>query len=173
MKRLTRKNLAAIAVTGALVLGGGGVAFAYFTSGGGGTGSADVGSTGASDFAVTTTGPTTALLPGDGGQPFDVSIHNTGDTTSHIGTVYLSIATYAATTDAATAAGADIPGCSASWFAVTPSIVVDHSVPVGSTMLASGLGLDLPTISLTETGTDQDACQGASVGIAFSTVDPG
>ena len=44
MKRFMNKKMLVVGVAVALVLGIGGVAFAYFTSNGTGTGSADVGS---------------------------------------------------------------------------------------------------------------------------------
>lgn len=167
MKRFSRKKIAAIGVTMVMLLGGGGIAFAYFTSGGSGTGSAQVGTGPGNAFSITSTGPLTALTPGAGSQPFDVSVTNTSDQAAFVGFVSMSIATFPGG-DAATAGGADIPGCLASWFTVDPTLDVDTTVGAGDTVSASGLGIDEPTIQMTESGTDQNACESASVGINFS-----
>ena len=170
MKRLFTKKVAAVAVTAGLVLGGGGIAFAYFTSNGGGSGSASVGSSGSNDFTITSDGPSTALLPGNGAQPFDFTATNTGSGNDYLGTVYLSVDTFDGGPDAATVDGVDIPGCDASWFTITPSFAVDSTVPSLGTISASDVvAVPQPTITMADSGTDQDACQGASVGIAFST----
>ena len=169
MKRFTHKKAAAVAVTAVLVLGGGGIAYAYFTSGGSGTGSAEVGTSPSDAFTISAAGPYAALLPGNGPQSFDVRVANTTGLDSYIGTVYMGIATYGDSGDAATAAGDDIPGCLASWFTVTPSIDFDEVVPADGNVTSTGLGVDAPTIEMPAASVDQDPCQGASVGIAFST----
>ena len=168
MQRFTRKKIGAAAVTAALLIGGGGIAFAYFTASGGGTGTASVGSGPGQAFVITSDGPDTALTPGNGDQQFDVSIQNTSDQAAYVGTVSMAVLTDAGTGDAETPEGTDIAGCDASWFTVTPSLGVDTTVAVGDTVTASGLDLHLPSISMTDSGADQDACEGADIGIAFS-----
>jgi hypothetical protein len=172
MMRVVNKSVTAIVVISGLVLGGGGIAFAYFTSGGSGTGSAAIGTSSASAFVISSEGPGVALLPGKGGLLFDVSIHNSGGANAHIGTIYTTIAANSESGDATTATGTDILGCHANWFSVTSSIQVDEMISAGTTLTASGLGLTLPSISMSDTG-NQDACQGASIGMAFTTVSSG
>ena len=167
MKRFTlKKKVAAIGIAAVMAVGGGS-AFAYFTSGGSGTGSAQVGTGPGNAFSFTSAGPATPLTPGTTSQPFDVSVTNTSDQAAFVGFVSMSIATYPGG-DAATADGSDIPGCLASWFTVDPILNVDTTVGAGDTVTASGLGIDEPTISMTESGTDQNPCQDASIGINFS-----
>jgi len=160
-----------LALTAGLAFGAGGVAAAYFTSSGTGTGRAEVGTT-TGAFDLTTDGPATSLLPGDGPEAFDVAITNTSGADAHVGTVYEGVARYGDSGDAATQDGADIPGCLAVWFSVTPSVAVDELVAPGATVHASDGGRPLPTVTLSESATDQDACQGRSVGITFGTVGP-
>ncbi len=169
MKRFTlKKKVAAVGIAAVMAVGGGGIAFAYFTSGGSGTGSAQVG-TGPDDaFSFTSTGPATPLTPGADSQPFDVSVTNTSDQAAFVGLVSMSIATFPGG-DAATADGSDIPGCLASWFTVDPTLDVGTTVGAGDTVTASGLGIDEPTISMTESNTDQNPCEDASIGINFSS----
>jgi hypothetical protein len=171
MQRLIDRRVLGLALAAGLVFGTGGVAAAYFTSSGTGTGRAEVGTT-TGAFDITTDGPGVPLLPGDGPQDFDVAITNTGATDAHIGTVRAGVARYGDSGDAATRDGADIPGCSASWFSVTPSVAIDELVGPGGTVHASDGGQSLPTITLSESGTNQDACQGRSVGITFTTAGP-
>lgn len=168
MKRFTRKQIAAVAVTAVLVAGGGSIAFAYFTASGSGTGSATIGTGPGDAFTLTSSGPDTPLTPGGGAQQFDVSIQNTSVESAYIGEVSMSVLSNSVTGDAETPGGDDIVGCAASWFTVSPSMVVNTNVGAGDTVTASGLGLDLPSISMSESGTDQDACEGSTIGIAFS-----
>jgi len=168
MLHVTHKKTAAVAVTAVLALGGGGVAFAYFTSSGTGVGSAQVGTAASDVFILSTDGPTTPLLPGNGPQTFDVNVHNDSLQDTYVGTVYMSVMTGTGT-DAATAAGTDIPGCDASWFTVTPSVAIDTVVPAGQTVSSTDLAVVAPTIAMPVADVNQDACQGALVGISFST----
>lgn len=152
-----------------LALGGGGVAYAFFSASGSGTGVATVGSGPGAILQIAGAGPSTPLTPWNGSQPFDVSIHNNSLIDAGVGTISMSVSHYQTTGDASTSAGQDIVGCSASWFTVSPTLVVDHAVAAGATVTAQGLGLVLPTVSMTPSGSLQDACQGASIGITFTT----
>ena len=78
MNHFLNKKTAGVVLAVSLVIGGGGVAFAYFTSGGSGSGSANVGTTGATDFAITQSGPQGALYPGGAPLAFTVQAQNTG-----------------------------------------------------------------------------------------------
>jgi hypothetical protein len=166
------RKLAAVVLTVGLVIGAGGVAYAYFTSGGSGSSTASVGTAGASDFTLSSAGPTGDLYPGSAPSPFDVSALNGGTTDEYIGTVYLSVASDPGTGDAETTGGVPIPDCLASWFTVTPSIALDQTVAPGDSVSTSGLDLTLPGIQMTESGTDQSACEGGTVLMDFSTVSP-
>jgi len=169
MKRFTHKKAAVVAVSTLLALGGGGIAFAYFTSGGSGSGTAQVGATQGDAFTISTPGPQNYLFPGNGPQTFVIHVTNNTGQDAYVGTVYLSVATYGDTGDAATADGQDIPGCSASWFTVTPSYDIDHVVPADGSIDTSGDEAPAPSIEMPAANVDQDACQAASVGIAFTT----
>ena len=169
MKRLTHKKTAAVAVTAVLALGGGGIAFAYFTSTGSGTGSATVGAPPTDAFDITSSGPAAALLPGNDPQTFVVHVANTSDQSAYVSTVSMSVATFESTGDAATASGADIPGCSASWFTVSTSVDINAVVPALGSVDSASTGVGAATIEMPATDVNQDACHDASVGILFST----
>jgi len=168
MRRIISHRTAAVLLTAGLLVGCSGVAYAYFTSNGSGTGSASVGTAPSDVFTMASGGPSTALVPGGGGQPFDVTVQNTSADAEHLGTISMWVMLFGDSGDAADSAGNDIPGCSASWFTVTGSVLVDDTVAAGSTVSLSDLAIVPPTITMTETGTNQNACQGAQVGIGFA-----
>ena len=73
----TRRRIVIVGITGAVVLGGAGAAFAYFTASGQGTGTGSVGS--ATSFNVVVGTPTGGpLYPGAGTETFGYTITNTG-----------------------------------------------------------------------------------------------
>ncbi len=171
MKRFfTRKVTATVLVVG-LVLGGGGVALAYFTSGGTGTGSATVGSTGPTDFAVTQSGPTGTMYPGAAAVPFTVRAQNTGTGDEHVDDITIAVASDPETGYALDTSGDPIDGCQASWFDVDSPV----SVGDGGATLSPGDYSDPAdsSIGLSESGTDEDACQGVTVGLVFGTTTGG
>ncbi len=167
-RKLSKKRLAAVGFVAALAITG--AAVAYFTGGTGSvTGSGTVGTS--SPWAVATGTPTwsgtlTALYPGATNNteliPFTVTNNGHG---------HQSVAGIAATLpaqsngDAQTAAGADIPGCLASWFTAT----VDTGNPALPSNLAPG-GTYVGKIDLTmqDSGTNQNACQNAAPAVTIT-----
>ena len=172
MTHLINRKLAAVVLTAGLVVGAGGIAYAYFTSGGSGSSTVSVGTAGDSDFTISSAGPTGDLYPGAAPSPFDVSARNGGTSDEYIGSVYLSVASDPGTGYAETTGGVPIPDCLATWFTVTPSIALDQTVAPGDSVSTGGLDLTLPGIRMTESGTNQSACEGGSALMDFSTVSP-
>jgi hypothetical protein len=159
--RFTRRKIAiasAVAVLGA----GGVIGYAYFTSTGSGTGNGTVGS--ASNYAVTVdTASGSALFPGSGSQNTAYHVKNTST-----GFQNLSSITAALTADGAgdvfnTTTSATAVGCKAAWFTVTnhPGTLPDD--------LAGGATHDgSADITMQDSGTNQDACQGVTPQITIS-----
>jgi len=166
MMRFLDKKMVAVALTTGLVLGGGGVAFAYFNSTGTGTGTASVG-TPSNDFIFTTAGPDT-LYPGAGPQSFNVTATNNGLVPEHVGIVPVSLMVSGTGVGQVVTdhLGVAIDGCLSSWFAISSSATMNQTVAAGASYT---LSTSEPTISLDESGTDQTACAGHSVGIQFGT----
>ncbi len=166
MNHFLNKKTAGVVLAVSLVIGGGGVAFAYFTSGGSGSGSANVGTTGATDFAITQSGPQGALYPGGAPLAFTVQAQNTGTAEEHVDDITATVASDGSG-NALDTAGNPVTGCLATWFTVESPVPVDatlgpdaYSAPVDS------------TIAMTEQGVDQDACQGVTVELVFATSAP-
>ena len=156
-----------VLLTAVLTLAGGGMAYAWFVSTGTGSGLAIVGSSPSHAFVISADNPVGPVLPGSGPQAFDINVANTTSQDAAVTVVSISLATSG--NDVATVTGADIPGCLAIWFGVTPTVTFDAMVPAHSSITASGRAVPLPDITMSEAGMSQDACQGASIGVEFST----
>jgi hypothetical protein len=153
-----KRRIAVIGATMALVLAGGGAAFAYFTTSGSGTGAASVGTAGT--YTVTVSAPTgAALMPGSPGQSFTYTVKNNGTGVQQITTASISV------TPDATAAGL---GCSAAWYQVSgPGITTagnpgaqTYATPVSINGGATSTDPELAfTVSLINEPVNQDACE--------------
>ncbi len=167
-RKLSRKRLSAVAFVAALAITG--AAVAYFTGGSGTvTGSGTVGSS--SPLGVTTGTPTwsgslTALYPGatNNTQFLPFTVTNNGNGHQSVTTITAALPAQS-NGDAQTAAGADIPGCLASWFTAT----LDASNPTLPSNLAPG-GTYTGKIDLTmqDSGTNQNACQNTAPAVKIT-----
>jgi len=158
------KKLLAASLTAVLTLTGGGVAMAWFTSSGSGTGTATIGSPGSTDFHIAGHAPSGDLFPGADALSFVFDVHNTGAGTERVGTVDITVPG-ASVTGYALDGGTAITGCMASWFSVTPSVAVNTTLAAG----AWANGVTGASISMTESGSDQSACQGHTIDLSFTT----
>jgi hypothetical protein len=139
-----RRTLAALAAVAVLAMAG--AAYAYFTSVGSGSGSATVGSTSSVNLSSTVVGD---LFPGAAATPVTVKVHNPGGGTQHVATISGTVA--------------DNGTCLGSWFTVA-SVTYNHDVAGGAD------GPDgASSVKLNETGSNQDACQGKTVVINWSS----
>lgn len=149
-----KKKLAAAA---AIVLVTGGVAFAYWTAGGEGTGSASTGDVAA--LTVNQTSTVSGLAPGLAAQDLSGDFDNPND-----GPVYVTSVTVGI--DSVTkAVGAPAGTCDASDYTLTgATMTVDDEVSAGDGQGAwTGA-----TIEFNNKATNQDACKGATVNLAYS-----
>jgi hypothetical protein len=138
----TKKRIAAIALSGAVILGAGGIAAAFYTSSGSGSGNASAGS--ASAYTVSVSADTSqALYPGSGSETLSYTITNN------------SAGGQALT--AVTATVADSGSCLGSWFTAVASA---PSPAIGTSIAAGGTATGTVTVTMQDSGTNQDACQG-------------
>jgi hypothetical protein len=149
----SKRRIAIIASTTAAVLLGGGIAAAYWTSTGGGSGTASVGTSGT--VTVTQTGPAIVGLYPDGPvTPITFDVSNNGTSPVVINHVNVSIAP------------TSLPlNCAAGNFTIVNGTPANTSV--GTTPVGSG-AWGTYSIQLTDNGTNQDACKGASLVLNFS-----
>lgn len=128
-------------------------ALAYWTATGSGAGSGTTANPGAQTITVNQTSASSGLYPG-GSVPLSGDFDNPAANSVHINSI------------SATVTGTDQPGCNASDYSVsgTPAISGGGDIPSGSGV-GSWSGL---TLSMANTGANQDACKGATVTLSYS-----
>ena len=174
----TRRRIGVVVATVVAVLTAGGVAFAYFTSTGSGTGQGSVGTS--ANWLVTfdtsqgtngvSGGP---IYPGSGTETLYFTVKNAGSGEQQynldgatMNTCGATVGCFGTATDA-THNGTDIAGCSASWF--TPHVATDPGkgqefTPGEIWATDSTVTLTMPTNSTT----DQSKCESAAPDVTFS-----
>ena len=154
---LTSKKVLAAGVAATVLMGGG--AYAYWTAGGDGTGTA---ATAAGTVALTVNqAALTEMYPGDTAQTLSGTFGNTNPGPVYVTSVTASIASVV------DGSGAAIVGCTAADYTLTgATMAVGAQVAVGDPIGAwSGA-----TIQFNNTGANQDACTGAVVNLAYAVV---
>lgn len=152
---LAGKQLLAAAAA-ACLLAGGGAAYAFWTAGGTGTGSAFAGTTVPLTINQVTALP--PLVPGGAAQVIGGTFSNPNP-----GPVYVTSVT-ASILAVTRAVGAPAGHCGAEDFTLAGAVMtVSAEVPAGESQ-GSWSGASL---RLDDTGSNQDACQGATVTIAY------
>jgi hypothetical protein len=156
MKKLPRKRLVAI-VTAALLLTGGGIAFAYWSAGGAGTGSATTGSN--VPITAVQTSTVTNMGPGDSAQTLSGNFTNTNSGPVYVTSVVASISSV--TKGGSAPAGT----CDATDYTLASATMTVNAEVASGTGVGSWTGA---TIKFNDkAGTLQDACKGATVNIAY------
>ena len=149
--KLRRKTVVLLSGV-ALVLAGGGVAFAYWTNSGSGSGTAGTGTN--SPITVNQTSTVAGMGPGEAPQPLAGNFDNAND-----GPVFVAAVT-------ATVTGTDQSGCGPTDYTIAGTAPVAAQVPVGTGVGAwSGLTIGFNN----KAGVNQDACKGAVVAIAYAS----
>jgi hypothetical protein len=149
-KRFLSKKVVAVGVTAGLALGVAGGAFAFWTQGGSGTGSATTGDT--DPITVNELVSASDLYPGGPAQPLSGDFDNPNPGVTHIGDVTAALGTLPA-------------GCDESDF------TIDNSGTTNSGTLTQGNGVGSwsgITIQMNETGLNQDACKTATIPLVYT-----
>ena len=158
MRKLSKKAFA-VAVTAAVLVGGSGVAFAFWTAGGSGSGTVDVGTITA--ITAEQTSSVTDLMPGVAAQTLSGTFTNTNTSPVYVSTVTASIDSVVK--DAAAVAGT----CDASDFTLAnPVMPVDAEVPIGGAGKGAWTGATLAFNDLSTV--NQDACKNATVNLLYT-----
>ena len=150
----TGRKLAVVAAIVVCALAGTGIAFAYWTSSGTGTGTATTGDSLA--FAVTAEEPVGTIEPGSAGQTVAFTVTNASGGTQHLSNVTVAMA------NAAGVAWAPTGGCLIADYTATITTAPDPGA-----IAAGGSAAGTVTVTLANTGINQDACQGQSVPLYF------
>ncbi len=170
LRNLKKKRVVVVlAALAALAIAGG--AYAYFTGGSNSVTSAGtVGSPSQLSIAQGTaswSGSLTALYPGAASDteylPFTVT--NNGKGHQAVSSIVPTIPAEPGSGDAETAAGADIPGCLASWFTAT---VDSGDAALPADLAPAGTYTGKIDLTMTDTSTNQNACQGAAPAVTIT-----
>ena len=150
--------LVGVAIAVAIAAG----AYAYWTASGSGTGSATAGT----DAGVTVAGdPANGIYPGGSVAVTSVITNSSSTTAQFVTNLHVTISI-----DSAHA----LAGCLASWFtykADADSNGTDsnpHSTPVSTQIAASGTTSVAGHVFMANPNTNQDACKGATVNLAYA-----
>ncbi len=138
-----------IALASVITLAGAGAAFAYWTATGTGTGAATTGASAA--FTVTSDPAVGDVTPGGPGAAVAYHVTNPAD-----GPQTLTAVT-AVAADAAGVAWVPTGACLAADYVITVDSVPAGAIPAGATVDGA------ITVTLTDTGANQDDCQGQTV----------
>ena len=154
--KFRKRGLKVAAIAGGLVLVGG-VAFAYWTQGGSGVGSAKTGDS--IDVTVKQTGPAVeGLAPGSGPVALGGNFDNPNS-----GPVYVSSVTVAV--GAITKGGNPVAGCDSTDFTLVQPSPVNAEVPAGNAKGAWG-GASIEFNDKSDA--NQDACKGVTVELLYT-----
>jgi hypothetical protein len=148
--RFTKKKLFVAGAASAAALAFGGVAFAYWTTTGAGTGSATNASS--NGTIVLHAAFAHGLTPG-ASETVTYTADNAGSSSLRVGTI-----TPVVSIDAAH------PSCLVGDFSIDPT-VSNVTVPAQTSNVAAGTG----TLAFADTGVNQDGCKGATVTLTLSS----
>jgi hypothetical protein len=158
VRTFLKKKSVALAIIGAVTVGASIAAFAYWTAGGSGTGTADTGTFVALTAVQTST--ISDMHPGDSAQTLSGTFDNPNDGPVYVTSVTASIASV-------TKAGGAVAGtCDA-----TAYTLANATMNIGAEVLADDSSTwSGATIKFNNKGTNQDQCKGATVNLAYAIV---
>lgn len=156
MKLFTKKRAGAVIAVAVVAVAG--AAYAYWTAGGSGTGSASAASA-QTPLTVNQTTTLVPMYPGDSPQTISGNFNNPNSGPIRVGTVTASIGSVTK------AGGAPAGTCDATDFTLASAAMsVDAEVAAGN-----GVGAFTgATIRFNNKASNQDACKGATVNLAYS-----
>jgi hypothetical protein len=164
-----RKRVVTLVAAAGLAVAGTGVAFAYWTAQGSGSGAAQTGEI--TPFTIVGGTATGGPLSPDGPtQAVPFTVTNPGTGTQQLTTISAFIGTDATNTWATAPFGDDADGCTSADFTV--EVTTD---PVYGAVPSLGVRNGVATVSMIDTGENQDACQAvhlSSVPVYFTTAAP-
>jgi hypothetical protein len=146
-------------LTAVAVLAAAGAAYAYWSGSGSGSGSGST-ATGTSALTAIQTTTLNPMYPGDSAQTISGNFNNSNDGPVYVSTVTASIASVTK------AAGAPAGTCDASDYTLAnPTMTVNAQVPAGT---GQGAWTGATIKFNNKTGTNQDACKGATVALSYT-----
>jgi hypothetical protein len=169
MRKITKKTAVIVAGSALLVAIGGGIAFAYWSSTGQGTGSATT-SAGTSPLTISPAAGPTDLAPGVAPEALTGTIANGGTSSAYVNSLTVTI----------TGVTGGASGCTSQDYGLTTGSTAlvkgtgapqTITVPVGRNV-DSGSSTTFPTVNIgfaNDPANNQDACEGATPQLSYST----
>lgn len=154
-----KKRLLAAGIVTAVLLGGAGTAYAYWTNSGSGVGEADTGTNAA--VTVVQTSSISGLAPGSGTHALSGTFDNPNDGSVYIASVSVSI------DSVVDSEGEPAVGCEADDYVIAGSpMTVNANVPAGDGV-GSWSGATIAFVN--EAAENQDGCKGATVNLVYTS----
>ncbi len=150
MRRTRLRNFAIVTV--ALVIASAGIAFAYWTQLGGGTGSAGTGTT-VAVVVNQTNAPITDLYPGGPAQALSGDFDNPNTSAVTVGAV------------SATVTSTSVAGCLPAWYSITGTGTPASQVLAAGPAVGAWSGLN---VSMLNDAANQDSCKTATITITYT-----
>ena len=151
--RITKKKAAVVIAVAAVAMAGAGGAYAYWTTGGTGDGTASAGQ--AAGFKVEQVGSVTDLVPGIG-QTLNFKVTNEATFAQYLSGVNVTVKPFSVATVAS-----GQPACTEGDFAISAITVTPGQIAAGANKTGTAV------ITLTNKATNQDNCKGAPVGLSI------
>jgi hypothetical protein len=172
----SKRRIAVVGLTVGLIAGASGLAAAFFTTQGTGTGTGVVGSGGA--FVITAASPSGYLYPDTAGsnqnvETTDYTVTNTGGGNAQLVQVTISVANSDGSPYTFTDSNGD-PACTAADFSVdggptgTPFVDTSQAGTYAGGQTQTGSF----TLEMIDNGQNQDSCEGQTIPIYFTTAVP-
>jgi hypothetical protein len=107
------------------------------------------------------------LYPNGSADNINLTITNTGTSPADVNQVTVAVASNGTDIESTPGdANSVVTGCQAVWFQVNGSpFNVNQTIPAGSSIIETGQ----VSVQLNDSGTNQDACEGANVGLVFTS----
>jgi hypothetical protein len=156
LPKLTKKRALTLGVVGLLIVAG--VAIAYWTAGGSGSGTASVAGA-QTALTANQTSTLTAMYPGDSAQTISGNFDNPNPGPIFVATVTASISSVTK------AGGAPAGTCDATDFTLANAVMTVNAQVAAGTAKGSWTGA---TIQFNNKATNQDACKGATVNLSYA-----
>jgi hypothetical protein len=154
-----KQKIGTVLGAGAISLAGAGAAFAFWTSGGSGDGTATTAAGDANSLTVNQTAAPTNLAPGVAAGAINATVTNGGTTKTQVNQVVVSIQSVAK------AVGAPAGTCDATDYTLSGATMTNGAGEVNPS--ATSGTFSGATLAFNNKATNQDACKGATVNLHY------
>ncbi|MGH2869326.1 MAG: hypothetical protein ACRDNK_17410 [Solirubrobacteraceae bacterium] len=158
-----KRVLAALGLVAMLTVTG--VAFAYFSASGAGSGNAQVGTSTALTINPTITPGAGGIVPGGNPASISLTVNNGGSGKQNVGTVTMTgVQAYSDAAHTTNITGSGAGKCDTTQFSMTP-VAENQQVPTGGPTALANNG----SLVFADSGSNQDGCKGAYLVASFTS----